>query len=80
MARAALSGLDPLKDLLENVLSRLEALEAQVGVSSAPGGGHQYGQKPPPPPKSPGQLAKQKSAARLQGTMEGRTRCAAPFS
>lgn len=32
MTKAALNGLDPLKDLLGDVLSRLEALEAKVGI------------------------------------------------
>lgn len=32
MSKAALNGLDPLKDLLGDVLSRLEALEAKVGI------------------------------------------------
>jgi hypothetical protein len=38
----AMTGLDPLKDLLGDVIARLEALESKVGVvssSSAPGGG-----------------------------------------
>jgi hypothetical protein len=33
----ALSGLDPLRDLLGDVMSRLEALEAQVGVTPPAG-------------------------------------------
>ena len=32
MSKSALNGLDPLKDLLGDVLSRLEALEAKVGI------------------------------------------------
>jgi hypothetical protein len=35
MTKAALSGIDPLKDLLEDVLARLEALETKVGVTGA---------------------------------------------
>ena len=34
MSKVALSGLDPLKDLLGDVLSRLEALEAKVGIKA----------------------------------------------
>jgi hypothetical protein len=34
MSSSKLSGLDPLKDLLSDVLSRLEALEAKAGVGS----------------------------------------------
>jgi hypothetical protein len=33
MASKATSGLDPLKDLLGDVLARLEALEAKAGVT-----------------------------------------------
>jgi len=32
-SKAALSGIDPLKDLLGDVIARLEALEAKTGVS-----------------------------------------------
>lgn len=35
MSKAALNGLDPLKELLGDVLNRLEALEAKVGIKSA---------------------------------------------
>ena len=35
MSKAALSGLDPLKDLLGDVLARLEALEAKVGIKGS---------------------------------------------
>jgi hypothetical protein len=34
-SKAALSGIDPLKDLLSDVLARLETLEAKAGVSAA---------------------------------------------
>jgi hypothetical protein len=34
-SKSAVSGLDPLKDLLGDVLSRLDALEAKVGLSAA---------------------------------------------
>ena len=34
----AISGVDPLKDLLGDVITRLEVLEAKVGVSSSAGG------------------------------------------
>jgi hypothetical protein len=33
---ASLAGLDPLKDLLSDVLSRLEALESTVGKGVSP--------------------------------------------
>lgn len=39
MSKTSLAGLDPLKDLLGDVLSRLEALEAKVGIKSGSGGG-----------------------------------------
>lgn len=35
MSKSALNGLDPLKDLLGDVLSRLEALEAKVGIKGS---------------------------------------------
>ena len=35
MTKSALNGLDPLKDLLGDVLSRLEALESKVGIKGA---------------------------------------------
>ena len=35
MTKSALNGLDPLKDLLGDVLARLEALEAKVGVKGS---------------------------------------------
>ena len=42
MANKALTGLDPLRDLLGEVLARLEALEHKVGAAP-----------PTPGPKSP---------------------------
>lgn len=51
------TGLDPLKDLFEQILTRLEALEAKVGVASAGGssrslsGGSSHGK----PAAKPGQ-------------------------
>lgn len=35
MTKAAVQGVEPLKDLLGDVLARLEALEAKVGVKSS---------------------------------------------
>jgi len=35
MSKSALNGLDPLKDLLGDVLARLEALEAKVGIKGS---------------------------------------------
>lgn len=32
MSKAALNGLDPLKDLLGDVIARLEALESKAGI------------------------------------------------
>jgi len=39
MAQKALTGLDPLKDLLGEVLARLEALENRVGTHPPTPGG-----------------------------------------
>jgi hypothetical protein len=36
-------GLDPLKDLFETILVRLEALESKVGVAGPATGGKSYG-------------------------------------
>ena len=36
-SKAALSGLDPLKDLLGDVIARLETLESKVGISAPSG-------------------------------------------
>ena len=39
MAPTSTAGLDPLKDLFEGILGRLEALETKVGVSPPKGSG-----------------------------------------
>lgn len=39
MAPTSTAGLDPLKDLFEGILGRLEALETKVGVTAPKGSG-----------------------------------------
>ena len=46
MSNKAISGLDPLKDLLGDVIARLEVLEGKVGVTAS-------GLGPSSAPKSP---------------------------
>jgi hypothetical protein len=49
----AVSGLDPLKDLLGDVLSRLEALESKVGLTSSSSSSNVPPKSPVAPPKVP---------------------------
>lgn len=44
------SELQPLQDLLDSVLARLDCLEAKVGVSAAPAATSKKAAPPPPPP------------------------------
>ena len=43
MAHSSTAGLDPLKDLFEGILGRLEALETKVGVTPPKGHHHHHG-------------------------------------
>lgn len=60
MSKASLSGLDPLKDLLGDVLSRLEALETKVGIK-----GSSLAKQPSGSQKSSAQLLNGKSRETL---------------
>jgi len=52
MSKAALSGLDPLKDLLGDVISRLEVLESKVGLPSGSSHGVSKPMSSPVPSKA----------------------------
>ena len=63
MSKSALNGLDPLKDLLGDVLGRLEALEAKVGTK-----GSSMTKQPSKSQATSAQILNGKSRAKILGT------------
>lgn len=60
-------GLDPLKDLFETILVRLEALESKVGVA-APAGGKSFGGGPLLGGSAHGKAPSQRRISTVHGT------------